>query len=358
MPLVGLLLSRHRGKGIGFMFQCVPVDVAEAIRMYEDGMTLMEVGKRLGCSWSTVQRRLVENGIEIRHRGNRGKSVSMQRILELHEQGLSDYEIAGVIGISHQAVNDRLRRHGIHRGRGGNSRKGGIACGRKNQEKAKKRFDSVAHLVELLEYMGREQSRVRCVKCGRKFMWYKDHWKMDVPCPDCRAEIKRSAKEQEQKQKKHERQQQLEAAREWLLSTPRICKHCGMPFYSEYEMAAYCSPQCKRRAKVLRNNNRHQGSGCRSKNPYKRRMRIKVTRLTYDRTVTLDAVYKKFRGRCCDCGCDTVRSKEYRPDRATLDHIVALGNNGTHTWDNVQLLCSDCNSKKRDLGQMRLPMAI
>jgi 5-methylcytosine-specific restriction endonuclease McrA len=34
------------------------------------------------------------------------------------------------------------------------------------------------------------------------------------------------------------------------------------------------------------------------------------------------------------------------------------GNYGTHTWDNVQLLCSDCNSKKRDLGQMRLPMAI
>jgi 5-methylcytosine-specific restriction endonuclease McrA len=49
-----------------------------------------------------------------------------------------------------------------------------------------------------------------------------------------------------------------------------------------------------------------------------------------------------------------VRSKHYNPQRATLDHVIALANNGTHTWDNVQLLCSDCNSKKRDLGQMRL----
>lgn len=100
------------------MFQCVPVDVAEAIRMYEDGMTLMEVGKRLGCSWMTVQRRLLDNGIEIRHPGNRGKSVSMQRIIEMHEQGLSDYEIAGRLGCGRSLVNDRLRKAGVLRGKG------------------------------------------------------------------------------------------------------------------------------------------------------------------------------------------------------------------------------------------------
>ena len=74
--------------------------------------------------------------------------------------------------------------------------------------------------------------------------------------------------------------------------------------------------------------------------------------------MTLDAVFKRFKGKCCACGCKVYRSKDYRPDQATLDHIIALANNGTHTWDNVQLLCSDCNSKKRDLGQMRLPIAV
>ena len=38
----------------------------------------------------------------------------------------------------------------------------------------------------------------------------------------------------------------------------------------------------------------------------------------------------------------------------TLDHIVALSNGGTDTYDNVQLACKRCNSKKQDKGQMRL----
>ena len=83
-------------------------------------------------------------------------------------------------------------------------------------------------------------------------------------------------------------------------------------------------------------------------------MRVVVSADTYDRSVTLSSVYRKFGGRCCLCGRRTFRTSEYSPSRATLDHIIALANNGTHTWDNVQLLCADCNSKKRDLGQMRL----
>jgi 5-methylcytosine-specific restriction endonuclease McrA len=38
----------------------------------------------------------------------------------------------------------------------------------------------------------------------------------------------------------------------------------------------------------------------------------------------------------------------------TIDHIIALANGGTDTYDNVQLACKHCNSKKRDKGQMRL----
>ena len=87
-------------------------------------------------------------------------------------------------------------------------------------------------------------------------------------------------------------------------------------------------------------------------------MRIEITRETYDRTVNTAAVYKKYGGVCCQCGRKTFRTKDYTPLQATLDHVVALANNGTHTWDNAQLLCAECNSNKRDLGQMRLPIAI
>lgn len=38
----------------------------------------------------------------------------------------------------------------------------------------------------------------------------------------------------------------------------------------------------------------------------------------------------------------------------TVDHIIALYNGGTDTYDNVQLACKHCNSKKGHKGQMRL----
>ncbi len=321
------------------------------------GLSDNDVASVVGVASSTVSAVLLSRGIRRLKCKTRAADIDKDLLNAIEDEyvdGASCYELESKYDISRYVIGDLMRKRGIRRGRGSNSRKGGVACGQKLRERAKKRFDSVAHLVELLEYMGHEQSRVRCVKCGREFMWYKDHWKMDVPCPDCRAEISRRAREKERKQKKYERKQQLEAAREWCLSVPRICKHCGMPFYSEYETAAYCSPQCKHKAKVLRSRQRQSKKGRHGRNPYKRRMRIVVNENTFDRTVTLDAVYKKYRGKCCSCGCKTVRSKSPVPNQATVDHVIALNNFGTHTWDNVQLLCMDCNRHKSDKGQMRL----
>lgn len=121
MPLVGLLLSRRRGKGIGDMFKEVPCDVAEATRLYEGGMTLMQVGERLDCSWMTVQRRLKAAGVEIRHIGRGGKAENdalTARILKLHEQGLSDYEIADALDTSRGIVNYRMLKVFGSRGKG------------------------------------------------------------------------------------------------------------------------------------------------------------------------------------------------------------------------------------------------
>lgn len=101
------------------MFQEVPCDVATATELYESGLTLMEIAGRLGCSWMTVQRRLVAVGVEIRKQGRRGKGseakndAMMQQILELHEQGLSTYKIAEQLGIGRDAINKRLRKMGV-----------------------------------------------------------------------------------------------------------------------------------------------------------------------------------------------------------------------------------------------------
>jgi hypothetical protein len=58
--------------------------------------------------------------------------------------------------------------------------------------------------------------------------------------------------------------------------------------------------------------------------------------------------------QCQICGIDTPQSllKDPRhPQAPTLDHIVPFGKGkgGTHTYDNVQLLCRRCNSNKSDM---------
>lgn len=67
--------------------------------------------------------------------------------------------------------------------------------------------------------------------------------------------------------------------------------------------------------------------------------------------------------RCQICGCVVDENDKWKNEHGrwcfgrlypTLDHIVALSNGGTDTYDNVQLACKRCNSKKQDKGQMRL----
>jgi hypothetical protein len=270
--------------------------------------------------------------------------------------GASTYELGEKYGVNPGTIGKWMRKRGHCRGKGSNSSKGGKACAEMARLRYVQRFKSVADKVEYLSG-GCGSTTVRCKACGREFWWdSKRMWTMDVPCPRCRG-VDNESRHLAKLQRKYEREQQREAAREWLLSVPRICKECEDPFYSEYENATYCCDACRKRAANRRAAERRMRRGG-GTGTYRHRMRIEVTKATYDRTVTLSAVYKKFKGRCCMCGCKTVRSKEHKPNQATLDHVIALNNNGPHTWDNAQLLCSDCNSKKRDLGQMRLPIAV
>lgn len=335
------------------MSRRVEIDIDTAIRLYEDGHSLTDIGDEFCCSYMTVKRRLVSAGVEIRKRGVCGsKPRSMQQLTyEYVVLGMSTYELGEKYGVNHATISKWMRERGHCRGKGGNSSKGGKACAELAKLRYVQRFESVADKVEYLsgDY---GSTTVRCKTCGREFWWdSKRMWVMDVPCPRCRG-VDNESRHLAKLQREYERKQQLEAAREWRLSVPRICKECDEPFYSEHNDAAYCCDTCRRKAKQRSKAKQPSAGG------YRKRLRIVRTKATYDPSVTLNAVYKRFKGKCCACGCKVYRSQEYRPDQATLDHIIALANNGTHTWDNVQLLCSDCNSRKRDLGQMRLPIAI
>lgn len=69
-------------------------------------------------------------------------------------------------------------------------------------------------------------------------------------------------------------------------------------------------------------------------------------------------VFERDAWRCGICGgkTDKTRRGTYHHKAPELDHIVALANGGTHTWENVQCACRSCNGAKgaSDYGQLTL----
>lgn len=90
---------------------------------------------------------------------------------------------------------------------------------------------------------------------------------------------------------------------------------------------------------------RHHGSG----NSLKRARKYGAT---IERGITLKKVFDRDDRICQICGCicdwSDITPSSIGPKYPTIDHVIALVNGGSHTWDNVQLAHHICNSKKRD----------
>ena len=122
------------------------------------------------------------------------------------------------------------------------------------------------------------------------------------------------------------------------VETARTCPRCGKTFTTTYRDKKYCSSTCSRAFWW-----------------YKRHDRLRAANHGYE--IPLMEVYKRDDGKCYLCGKQTDWN-DYRivngykvvgNDYPTRDHVIALANGGTHTWDNVRLACHRCNSAKSDL---------
>lgn len=150
-------------------------------------------------------------------------------------------------------------------------------------------------------------------------------------------EAARIAREQE-----HERKR-VEAECERVKSLTKICEECGEEFIASQINAKYCSKLCARRR------------GDHNKE-LKRRSRLRENG-DIDWSVTLTKLIKRDKNTCHICGGKCNIKDKYIDEQGTvicgdyypsIDHIKAVANGGTHSWENVKLAHRWCNSAKSD----------
>lgn len=115
-------------------------------------------------------------------------------------------------------------------------------------------------------------------------------------------------------------------------STAFVCAVCGEKFQSRHPNAKYCSKKCRKQHDHM------------TYQP-KLRSRCRKYGVPFTPGITKQDVIDKYHGKCCMCGKQT-DSKGDIKDWPTIDHVIPLSNGGGHEWDNVQLLCYSCNSRK------------
>lgn len=275
--------------------------------------------------------------------------------------GASTYELGEKYGVRHETVSKWMRGLGHCRGR---HQGAAFEKSRKLQgDEALARFaEAFADMYRgEIEYVGgfgggNAAATFRCCRCGH--MWERKRprevLRMRTSCPACkeRERLARAAEEElrsserqartsEARRKRAEREAKKEAKKRELDSlqdTSRACRECGTLFKSRHPEKVYCSDKCNRKAQ--RRKTGHDSH----------RKRARKYGTAYDPSVNLHELFERDSGICQICGepCDwtdvtqTGIGKRY----PTIDHVVAMSVGGGHTWDNVQLACMLCNSKK------------
>ena len=87
---------------------------------------------------------------------------------------------------------------------------------------------------------------------------------------------------------------------------------------------------------------------------HRRRQRVKDSRP--DRGITRAALRAIHGDDCRYCGVtmtfETARKGEFRPDLATIEHLIPLSKGGAHTFENTCLACWECNIRRGNRGEV------
>lgn len=281
------------------------------------------------------------------------QKITDAQILDGIARGFSRKEIAYKYHVHPENLSRRMSRLGVHAEGYENNWKKGLSAA---QEAHRCIFSDTWHYVDshdkkiqdkhcdfiYLESrnLSKKTKRIRlkCKKCGSVIERALSSINGNkIRCDFCNE---REKEERDVHDKRVELTRFFIALKEY--KTPKVCKGCGEIFYSEITNKEYCSDHCRKKSNAKR-----KGKGNWKK-------RCKKYGALYDRTITAAKVFERDGYICKICGLpcdpnDNTWGLRFGPNAPTIDHIVALANGGSHTWDNVQCAHAMCNSVKRDL---------
>lgn len=170
---------------------------------------------------------------------------------------------------------------------------------------------------------------ISCVVCGKKFEGKAGRKYCSDEC------IKEKGRQRAKEKYKHEPVPSFETT----------CQQCGKIYKTNRPSSRYCSKACAAKVERMAKTEQNQ----------RRRAREKGA---YVAPVSRAKIFKRDNWTCQICGKKVNRKLEYpHPMSASIDHVIALANGGTHEPANVQLAHFICNSVKssNDEGeQLRL----
>jgi 5-methylcytosine-specific restriction endonuclease McrA len=147
---------------------------------------------------------------------------------------------------------------------------------------------------------------------------------------------------------------------------PKVCAKCGQSFVPNNGRQLYCLSPCGARVRgrvvgprirpcvdcghlIDRQRNFTRCVECsldHTQDVWQNATHLRrVAYANGDEGITLAALLEIAGSNCQLCGRAVRRKAEIRADKATLDHVVPITRGGTHTWDNVRVLCAPCNGK-------------
>lgn len=325
------------------------------------GWSVKEISEATGYNENGTRNVLTKRGLRQPKKAVRSNYNLDAIECEYTVLGIPGRQLDEKYGLSEGSVCKWMRERGIRAGKGAHQSGPSKPELQERHKRAEIEFATRLHdeFGGRFEYVGgfRENGRkfatVRCVECGTEFEHYARFYGTEWTCPTCQQaelESRREARRQEVDAQRIARENErefrkayaifnaaLSELREYLFNV-KTCAICGREFHPDNRLhRVCCSNECTRKYQSQTKRDLH-------------RHRARRYHVTYDSTISLQGVYERDGGTCqiCGCACDwgDKRYGDCGPTYPSIDHIVPFARGGAHTWDNVQLACFDCNSRK------------